>query len=122
MSTLASKAMSERQTWRILTIVSLLPAVAYLLILALAVVFEVLGPASWLVRDLLNGTWSIPLLWLLVIGGPIISVIGNLILQLSPEAGRSSSTGLIGIIAWILLLLCLTTCLPFPWLFFVGTD
>lgn len=111
-STLVQKG--EGRAWRILTVVSLLPAVAYLVILMLALL-GVPGPASWLVEGLMAGPWSVPLLWALVIGGPVIGVIGSLILELSQRSGISFGS-VCGVIAWILLVLCLVTCVPFPWI------
>ena len=103
------------------TVISLLPSVAYLMVLALAVMFEVYGPAAWFVEETIDGPWGIPLLWLLALGGPIISVIGSLILQLPSDSGQRHG-GVVGLIAWVLLLMCLISCLPFPWIFLVAAD
>ena len=115
---LAPQTTGERTIWRVIAIVSLLPAAAYLLLLALTLVLNDSEPARWLLGDMLEGPWAIPLFWLLVVGGPILAVIGNLILQLSPKPGHSG-IGVFGLIAWIMLVLCVVTCLPFPWLLFV---
>lgn len=100
---------------------SIVPATAYLGLLAATLVLNDSQPASWLLGDIVDGQWGIPLFWLVVVGGATLSVIGNLMPQLSPRLG-SSSTGVFGVIAWVVLVLCLVTCLPIPWLFFVVAD
>ena len=117
----ASMVTTERKAWRLIAIVSLVPAVSYLLILALALIAEVHAPVIWLLGNIFSGPWGIPFLWLLVIGGPVVSVIGNLILQLSPQQGNHHDK-VCGVIAWIVLVVCSATCLPFPWIMLVGAD
>ena len=79
------------------------------------------GPARWLCDSALAAAWSVPLLLLLSLGGPILSVIATVILQLD---SRLSHKGweVWGMIAWIVLLLSMCTIVPFPLLFMVGAD
>lgn len=106
--------------WQAVRIVCLIPATMYLLLLALVVV-GVDDLARWLCDSALAAVWSVPMLLLLTIGGPTLSVIASLILRLEGQRGRPSSDTC-GVVAWIVLLLSLCTMLPFPWLFLLAGD
>lgn len=97
-----------------LTLIAVLPGVIHLVLLALAMV-GIVDPAVWVAGHLLAGPWSIPVLWLFVIAGPLVGVLTNLTVGLRQrEAG--SSGGAWGMFAWALLILGLVTSLPLPWI------
>jgi hypothetical protein len=98
---------------RIFVLFCLLPGAAYFVILILAL-FGILSPARWLV-GLLSGIWSVPLLWLAVIGGPMLAVIGSLILSTGQRSGRRVDR-ICGGAAAMLLILNLLSCIPFPFI------
>jgi hypothetical protein len=106
----------ERESGRllILTIFSLFPALAYFIILVLGFLFDVRGPARLLVSAL-SGQWSVPLLWLVVIGGPLLGMICSLNLGVVRPSG-SKLQRFCGGIAGVLLVLNLVSCIPFPFI------
>jgi hypothetical protein len=65
-----------------LTIAALLPAFGYFVTAMLGLLFDNLRPVRWLAEELsdLAGAWSIPLLLMLAIGGPVLGVMGSLVL------------------------------------------
>jgi hypothetical protein len=92
----------------------MLPAVAHLVILSLAM-GGVIGPAVWISDRLLVGTWSVAVLWAVVIGGPLLSAIAGLTLELWPGETRLLGRAC-GLFACALLILGLITTVPFPWI------
>lgn len=98
---------------RVLIRLSLLPGTAYFIIMMLAL-FGVPGPARWLV-GILSGIWSVPLLWALVVGGPLLSAIGSLILS-TRHPSNCRLDRVFGGAAAVLLLLNLLSWIPFPFL------
>jgi hypothetical protein len=110
-----------RHAWWIFIVLSLLPAGVYLLVSALALVLGVPGPAQWVAEILLTGSGAIPMLWLTVIGGPVLGMVAAMILQLS-SGHNARTTNWIGMIAWMLLIACVITCVPLPWLLFLAGD
>ncbi|MCP5517705.1 MAG: hypothetical protein H7A45_10680 [Verrucomicrobiales bacterium] len=111
----------EAWGWRAVQATGLLPGLFYLGMLALGLVGQ-LGPARWTAERLLAGAWGVPMLLLLVIGGPTVSVLASLILGLDDRRSRSRFREVWGTAGWVVLLLSLITLLPFPWLFAVLAD
>lgn len=108
-----STSASARQ-WQTVTLVAVLPGVIHFLLLALAMA-GIVDPAVWVAEHLLAGPWSIPMLWLFVIGGPLISVLTSLTLEL--QQGKACSFGgAWGMFGWAMLILGLVTSLPLPWI------
>jgi hypothetical protein len=110
----------DRCLWQTVRIVCLVPAIMYLLLLALALIGAD-GMARWLCSWALAGVWSVPMLLLLSLGGPTLSVIASLILRLDSR-GSHAGKDIWGMVAWMVLLLSLCTIVPFPWLFMVAAD
>jgi hypothetical protein len=98
---------------RILVLFCLLPGAAYFVVMILAL-FGILSPARWL-SGLLSGIWSVPLLWLAVIGGPMFGAIGSLILSSGQRSGRRLDR-ICGGVAAVLLVFNLLSCIPFPFI------
>ena len=111
----------NRIAWRTIAVLCLMPAGAYLLLMSVTLALGDPKFASWVLGDIMDGQWSIPLFWLVVIGGPLLSIITTLIVQHSPTRERVRPN-LLGIVAWVILVLCLVTCLPWPWLLMVVED
>jgi len=103
----------ERYGLRFIVLSCLLPAAAYFVILILAMV-GIRSPAGWL-AETLSGSWSVPFLWLVVIGGPLLSSIGTLMLT---TTGRPLCRfdRICGWVAVALLFLNLISCVPFPFI------
>ncbi len=110
----------DRLLWQAVRITCLVPAVLYLLLLALALVGAE-GPARWLCDSALAAAWSVPLLLLLSLGGPTLSAIATLILRLDSRCSHSGRD-VWGMVTWMVLLLSMCTIVPFPLLFMVGAD
>ncbi len=93
---------------------ALLPGTAHLAILTAAGA-GIVDPAIWISQHLLTGPWSVPVLWTFVIGGPLLSVIAGLTLEL--DQGRTRMVARAGgWFAWALLIVGLVSTLPLPWL------
>ena len=91
----------------------LLPGVAYFIILMLALV-GIVGPARWL-AGMFSGAWSIPLLWVVLIGGPLLSAIGTLILGTGHRIDRRLDR-IYGWASVMLLFFNLISLVPFPFI------
>ena len=118
--TAQSSSKSERSTLeregselRIFTLLCLLSGGAYFAILMLALL-GFLPPARWL-AGMLSGTWSVPLLWGVAIGGPLLGVLGSLILSSGHRSAGRFDT-FFGGIGVVLLILNLISCVPFPFI------
>jgi hypothetical protein len=97
-----------------MAIIAVLPSSGHLLALALALV-GITDPAIWIANKLSVGPWSVPLLWALVIGGPLLSVL--MCLTLEVQHGKMGTLGRkIGMLAWAVLIVGLATTLPMPWI------
>lgn len=105
---------SELRAWRAISIGAMLPGLVHLLVLVVALA-GLVEPAIWISGHLLDGPWSVPLLWTFVIGGPLLSVIASLMLELWPGKTRPVGTAF-GMLAWALLIVGLVTTLPLPWI------
>jgi hypothetical protein len=102
------------RAWRAFAILAVLPSLAHLLVVSLAVL-GVTAPAAWVSSCVLGGPWSVPVLWALVIGGPLLSVIAGLMLELWP--GRERHFGrFFGMCSWVMLIIGLVSTLPLPWI------
>ena len=110
----------HRWLWQTVRIVGLVPAIMYLLLLALALVGAD-ALARWVCDSALAGAWSVPILLLLSLGGPTLSVIASLILRLDSQC-NAAGKDIWGMVAWMVLVLSLCTIVPFPWLFMVAAD
>jgi hypothetical protein len=111
----------EERAWQAITIVSLVSPSLHLVLLLLAVPFGVSAPAVWVAENLLISGSAITVIWLLLVGGPLVGVIGSLILGLWPQSGLSVGK-VCGGIGWTLLLLGMGTCFPVPWILFFAAD
>lgn len=105
---------SSAKPWQAVAIVAVLPGMAHLVVVTMGLV-GIVSPAVWISDHLLVGTWSVPVLWTLVIGGPLLSVLARLTLELWEGQTRSAAT-VLGLIAWVLLIIGLVTTLPLPWI------
>lgn len=105
-STIEARAPRSAPSCLLLTVAALLPALGYFVISMLGLAFGILRPVRWLMDGLFTvlGAWSIPVLLVLVVGGPTLSVMGSLILGARPRFGYRLS-GLCGGIAVGLILL-----------------
>jgi hypothetical protein len=104
--------------WLSISVVAtVLPALAYFATLTLGM-FGILGPARWLFDALCGPLWFMPLFWLLVIGGPMLSAIGSLMLT-ERHGTRSRLERGCGWMAIGLLILNIVTCVPIPWFVFL---
>ena len=110
----------DRWLWQTVRIVCLVPAIMYLLLLALALVGAD-GLARWLCDSALAAAWAVPMLLLLSLGGPTLSVIASLILRLDSRCSHAGKD-IWGMVAWMVLLLSMCAIVPFPWLFMVAVD
>ena len=97
-----------------LSIVALLPAVAYSVATLLALTVDSQAPTKWL-RDLFeHSPGAIFGIWSVLVGGPTLS----LIIQMScDDSARSRIQKSLAVLTWLLLLWCLVSTVPFPWFF-----
>lgn len=81
-SNVEAKAARHASRFLLLTIATLLPALGYFVISMLVLFSGNFRPMRWLGEWLftLTGAWSVPILLLLTVGGPTLSVLGSLIL------------------------------------------
>lgn len=108
------QASSPTSAWKLGAVLAMLPAMAHLVILSLAM-GGVTSPAVWISNGLLGGPWSVPVLWALVIGGPLLSIVTSLMLELWP--GRARQFGrFFGMCSWVMLIIGLVSTLPLPWI------
>ena len=115
------QATKQRKAWKAVSIAGLIPGIVYIALLILALGFRIEAPARWIFNLFWEGPFTLGLVWILTIGGPLISVIANLVLQLPPPPKRKRTDNK-GMVIWIVLLLCIFTTFPFPWLILLFTD
>jgi hypothetical protein len=109
-----SSTSASVRVWQAIATVAVVPGIVHLMVLS-AGAAGMVNPAIWISGHLLAGPWSVPLLWILVIGGPLVSVIAGLTLEL--WRGTTGSVGrACGMFAWAMLIVGLVTTVPFPWI------
>jgi hypothetical protein len=100
---------------QILSILALVPAGAYAVSTVLTLTAGSSAPTEWL-RDLFaQSAGAIFVIWAVLLGGPVLSLVANLTLERPGQ--RAPFQKVCTIIAWMLLLWCLVTTVPFPWFF-----
>lgn len=102
--------------WQAIWLGLLVPAVVHFLVLVLAVV-RISQPAVWVSKHIPSTAWAVPLLWLLVLGGPLLSVLFALMFELGQGKSRAFG-GKWGMFACAMLIVGLVTSLPMPWILF----
>lgn len=113
------KTARQRQAWKWILFLSLLPGIVYLVTLFLTFGFQLNQPGAWIVETFSHVPY--PINFLLVAGSPIISIIARLTLKL-PPATLTKRTEPFDITLWVIALLCLITMCPFPWLWLAFID
>lgn len=109
----------HRCMWKWVRFFSVMPGLIYLLVLILTFGFKLEQPGMWIVERFSHIPY--PVNFLLVAGGPIVSIMAHLILKL-PPAIKTQQTENLDITLWTVALLCLITMCPFPWLWLAFLD
>jgi hypothetical protein len=113
---------AERRFWMVVTIAGLLGPMVHFFVFAIWLVAGVREPATWLAEKVYAADpLAIPVLWVMVICGPIMGLIGSLILGLWERPGFTIGK-LCGAFAWFLLLFGFLSALPGPWILLALED
>lgn len=101
--------------WRIIAVIAPFPAILYLCVLGIGAI-GITDPAIWVSNQLFGPTWAPPFLLVFVLGGPVMSIIADLILELRHEKERPPRR-VRWLYAFVLLVAGFVTTVPVPWIF-----
>ena len=114
-----TETVQHRRFWKWVMLLSLIPGLAYLLVLVVTFGFGLNQPGRWMMETF--STIPYALNAAMVIGSPIISIQAHQILQL-PPAWKTNLTDTRGLLIWIVTILCICTMFPIPWLLLAFMD